>query len=76
MSDRPVWGECNEAYLDGYRLGSEGRDEMKAQRDELARVLLAVEWYDSTCPRCGRYEHEDHATDCALDAALRKAGVR
>ncbi len=47
------------------------------------RVLLAIEWVNHECPSCGGVEpigvpdvHFDHRPDCALVAALRKAGLR
>lgn len=57
---------------------------------DMARVLLAVEWEPlGTCPSCrrlgvdipdnpitGAVRATGHRPDCALDAALRKAGVR
>jgi hypothetical protein len=61
---------------------------LAAAAPDLVRALLAVEWGDGTrCPSCGTksglsctYEECDgvhtHATNCELDAALRKAGVR
>jgi hypothetical protein len=55
-----------------------------AASPDMARVLLAVEWSgregrdnDVACPVCGEWEaFGKHRPDCALDAALRKAGVR
>ena len=56
-----------------------------AAAPDLVRALLAVEWVDNDtdatgrytqhCPSCDAY-FPKHAPDCALDAALRKAGVR
>jgi len=70
------------------RLYVDAKVEAETQREtaqELARVLLEVEWSwrdGSACPVCNEYAHGEteapggHAPDCALDAALRKAGVR
>ena len=61
---------------------------LAAAAPELVRALLAVEWkgvedYDpvAACPACGGHPPLGnlpgrHEPDCALDAALRKAGVR
>jgi len=52
---------------------------------DLVRALLAVEARESQCPVCDAECYWDdnlsnlikpHTKDCALDAALRKAGVR
>lgn len=45
---------------------------------DMARVLLAVEWSlaPGGCPSCKNLMPYEHKPDCALDAALRKAGVR
>ena len=63
---------ADEVYFAAFRLA--------ATAPEMARVLLAVEWDGGTCPSCGgtrdRHEDDGHADDCALDAVLRKAGVR
>lgn len=66
--------------------GPEGvaRAELAAAAPDMARVLLAVEWAgrssqggdDGMCPACDRWKERGHMPDCALDAALRKAGVR
>lgn len=69
-----------QAHRAGYTLGAR----------ELGEVLLAIEWgaFDNwgepICPSCHASQFEDlahtrpskHAPDCALDAALRKAGLR
>lgn len=54
------------------------RARLAAAAPDMACVLLAVEWSsESACPICQAYEYEGkHKPDCALDAALRKAGVR
>jgi len=67
------------SLLDEYRsraiTDAEELAALRAQRDELVRVLLAVEWKLRTwCPSCEEYE--EHGPDCSLDAALRKAGCR
>lgn len=74
-----------------YLYDDESRARLISAAPDMARVLLAIEWEGETtdegrcdrCPSCGRYpptelalRDEGHATDCALDAALRKAGVR
>ena len=41
---------------------------------DMARVLLAIEWHHGECISC--FVMHGHAPDCALDAALRRAGVR
>lgn len=60
------------------------RAKLAAAAPDLVRVLLAVEWGDDQedgdyCPSCGlekEYYGGRHSEGCALDAALRKAGVR
>lgn len=64
------------------------RAKLAAAAPDMARVLLDVEWQHRErseyrrCPTCdGDETTEDeprtgHRPDCALDAALRKAGVR
>ena len=56
---------------------------LAAAAPDLARALLAVEWVDRNwCIVCDGINPSDadggqgHAPDCALAAALRKAGVR
>jgi len=53
---------------------------LTAIANEMAAVLLAVEWDGGMCPSCGgtrdRHEEDGHADDCALDTCLTKAGVR
>lgn len=63
---------------------------LMAAAPDLVRALLAVEWLldddklYSGCPACGGTKPgcsewpniEGHRSDCILDAALRKAGVR
>ena len=69
--------------------GDIARARLASAAPDMARVLLACEWADNSseeyapeCPSChaqGPYEGEPskgHAPDCALDASLRKAGVR
>jgi hypothetical protein len=69
----------NVALAADRRIGYEADAKLMAAAPDMARVLLAVEWGGLTdpcahvCPACGRSEH---TPDCALDAALRKAGVR
>ncbi len=64
------------------------RARLAACAPDLVRVLLDVEWAGrnqwgiAVCPRCGGEEYFEgelrtgHLEYCALDAALRKAGVR
>lgn len=57
-----------------------------AAAPDMARVLLAIEWNgpsawqagaSGSCPSCGAQEGDGkHRDGCALEAALRKAGVR
>ncbi len=54
-----------------------------AAAPDLTRVLLAVEWVSTHrynegfwCPTCKGAKQIGHDADCALEAALRKAGVR
>lgn len=69
---------------DGY---DEARCKLAAAAPDMARVLLALEWsgmaWDSSggslrCPSCRSQDviGKRHAPGCALDDALRKAGVR
>ena len=56
--------------------------ELAAAAPDLVRALLAVEWVHgirqiaATCPACMAEIALDHAKNCPIDAALRKAGVR
>lgn len=57
------------------------RMDLASAAPDMARVLLAIEWEQDTdaihyCPSCRSERHSGHRADCALDAALRKAGVR
>lgn len=60
------------------------RAELASAAPDMARVLLAIEWEGSDdfvlCPCCksraAGLPDRQHAADCALDAALRKAGIR
>jgi hypothetical protein len=66
-----------------------GRARLAAAAPDLARALLAVEWaaehpaVGAHCPMCNGFppgvaeaSPGGHRAGCALDAALRKAGVR
>ena len=79
------------AFLEDAVEDGEGGDIARARlasaAPDMARVLLACEWAWcegrewKVCPSCSNDEPNDsrrsgHASDCALDAALRKAGVR
>lgn len=49
--------------------------------DELASALLVVEWTDGDdgdpyCRVCNRRKPHGHKEHCAIDVALRRAGVR
>ena len=66
------------------------RGHLASAAPDMARVLLEIEWRagefgdpdaGGRCPSCLGYEpsgspDDGHHVDCALDAALRKAGVR
>ena len=63
------------------------RARLASAAPDMVRVLLACEWAWcegrewKVCPSCSNDEPNDsrrsgHALDCALDACLRKAGVR
>jgi hypothetical protein len=57
------------------------RVDFAAAAPDMARALLAIEWSGNEAgTACPAHLHCDartgHAIDCALDAALRKAGVR
>jgi hypothetical protein len=58
----------------------EDRALLMAAAPDMARVLLAVEWGGehevALCPTCAQWKKDGHASDCKLDSALRKAGVR
>lgn len=71
------------AQIEAQQAAVRARARLAAAAPELTRALLAVEWsgrerYESwpACPVCEAGEGGRHADDCALDAALRKAGVR
>lgn len=66
-----------------------GRARLASAAPDMARVLMAIEWScigpgEQACPWCGAFEVQlnankpsrTHVPDCALDAALRKAGLR
>lgn len=70
---------------------AEARGRLAAAAPDMARVLLAIEWgvdraeYGGACPSCDCFNPDGdaplgyakgHEPACALDAALRKAGVR
>ena len=80
MSDRPVWGKCNEAHEDNIRMGSAPLERLIA---ELAAVLRSVDLPVSPdgivthyCPFCGGNRWAEgglnHAADCAQQAVLAK----
>jgi hypothetical protein len=59
--------------------------QLVAAAPEMARLLLQMEWAgrfgyggesDPACFFCNVFEGYAHKSDCALDAALKKAGVR
>lgn len=63
------------------------RTRLVSAAPDLVRALLAVEWvelepHNLVCPSCGAPDPTDlkngkgHEVHCALDAALRKSGVR
>lgn len=56
----------------------EARAKLAAAAPEMARLLLELEYVDGEtwafCPSCG--SRDEHASDCKLMAALRKAGVK
>jgi hypothetical protein len=59
---------------------SEDAARLVSAAPDMARVLLAVEWIrgrdgEECCSSCDEIR-PDHDEACALDAALRKAGVR
>lgn len=60
----------------------DARARLASAAPDMARVLLAVEWlgFAEGCPECGASKSDPvpymHNGDCALDLALRKAGVR
>ena len=56
---------------------------LAAAAPDMARTLLAIEWsYNipiddlNGCLVCKAMQHHGHKPGCALDAALKKAGVR
>lgn len=55
------------------------RARLAAAAPDLVRALLAVEWIGPEahrrCSSCGASDIRGHYDDCALAAALRKAGV-
>jgi len=56
------------------------RQRLASAAPDMARVLLEIEYSPNDgiwfCPSCDCRVTDGHAPDCALDAALRKAGVR
>lgn len=75
-SDAPEAGEFLRSTLE-HEPSSEGRARLAAAAPDLVRALLVAEQWSGACVCCGKLHrvHGHHAT-CALDAALRKAGVR
>lgn len=79
-------------YGPGLHLNAYGRAKLAACAPEMARMLLAIEWsgwnhegYDpggDCCPVCSGSDNPDlhenhrHTQTCALDALMRKAGIR
>jgi hypothetical protein len=64
------------SYIDGT-----WRARLASAAPDLVRALLAVEWvgdaFDNVkCPSCGWFQEDGHDQRCAIDVALRKAGVR
>jgi hypothetical protein len=61
-------------------MESDAHARLASAAPDMARVLLSVEWDgnadEDICPSCYQHEAMGHAADCALDAALHKAGVR
>ena len=59
----------------------EANAKLAAAAPDMARALLAIEWRGGVqgdsgmCPSCSVFAGFSHAPNCALDAALRKAGV-
>lgn len=79
--DGPSLAEINIGPMEPERF------RLAAAAPDMARVLLAVEAsgvrHQRQCPSCFRHNpgnpppsDVEHAPNCALDAALRKAGVR
>lgn len=70
---------------DADKVVREARATLAAAAPAMARILLALEWsaeipvaydsYQNGCPSC-RSIADKHEPGCALDAALRQAGVR
>lgn len=63
--------------------GARDRAQLASAAPDMGRVLLAIEWSgcetftdNECCPTCAATEREGHTAGCALDAALRKAGIR
>jgi hypothetical protein len=58
---------------------SNDRAKLAAAAPDMARLLIEIEWQGDEvryrCPSCGGGT-PGHESDCALDAVLRKAGVR
>lgn len=72
-------------FADAWCEDDTERFRLASAAPDMVRVLLAVEWVDNNTDEPGRYTRHcsacqeyfpKHAPDCALDAALRKAGVR
>lgn len=78
-------GDCvfEQSYT-GESPNEDERRQLASAAPDMARVLLSlsIERHDETgrrlgCAACGAdIGIEPHTSDCALDAALRKAGVR
>ena len=72
---------CGKAAVERMRMRQvcaedEGRLHLIATASEMIRVLQEVEWgTESLCPSCVA-PYDEHKPDCALDAVLKKAGVR
>lgn len=58
------------------------REKLESAAHDMALVLLSIEWQWRErceflrCPACDADQPRGHAAECALDACLRKAGVR
>lgn len=80
------WARLENAGLNG-KPGDvyEQRLDLASAAPDMARALLAIEWEGragpagdvrGACPSCEAELPDSHRPDCALDGALRRAGVR
>ncbi len=72
--------ECPAEAVDAVDARCAARARLASAAPDMARMLLEIEWASRDvaleCPKCRVREDSGHGPNCALIAALRKAGLR